>query len=105
VPERCTVRVVASYIYIVLAFNFVKVATLLYILYTIRENPLLTIGDAVKSFLTIPDSSTKGRCLMTKADVKSWIDAEPPKRQRISGDIKRWHLVISNRRWWIIILL
>lgn len=41
-------------------------------------SPLLTIGDAVASFLTLPDSNTLGICWMTKLDLKkkdyAWRD-------------------------------
>lgn len=36
-----------------------------------RKNVLLTVGDAVASFLTSPDPVTKGRCSMSRSDVTS----------------------------------
>jgi hypothetical protein len=34
-----------------------------------RSTPLLTLGDAVASFVTRPDSTTRGMCWITKRDV------------------------------------
>lgn len=37
-----------------------------------EDTPLLTVGDAIASFLTRPDSTTAGMCWMGRSDVTAW---------------------------------
>ncbi|KAL4921825.1 hypothetical protein BDW62DRAFT_97229 [Aspergillus aurantiobrunneus] len=63
-----------------------------------RSEPLLTVGDAVASFLTRPDPTTKGACWMAKSDMgKSWrlLGIRPPESQVAlvhGGDGREIHL-------------
>ena len=38
-----------------------------------RQTPLITLGDAVASFLRDPDHTTRGACLLSKTDVKNGV--------------------------------
>lgn len=76
-----------------------------------KDATLVTIGDAMASFLDTPDELTKGRCLMAKVDV----DKGPLRwRLRGAGDIpntkplpvtyyaplqRRWFGAASVKRW------
>ncbi|KAJ5669760.1 hypothetical protein N7462_010830 [Penicillium macrosclerotiorum] len=45
-----------------------------------RSPPLLTIGDAVASFMTRPDPTTKGMCWIQASDIKrgKWVSSSTP---------------------------
>ncbi|KAI9369945.1 hypothetical protein BJX61DRAFT_545098 [Aspergillus egyptiacus] len=70
-----------------------------------RTAPLLTIGDAVASFLTRPDETTKGRCWTGRSDVRegTWASASSPRRGYLSrrgrwiqaGTVSRWLMTLS----------
>ncbi|KAL2105310.1 hypothetical protein VUR80DRAFT_8586 [Thermomyces stellatus] len=77
-PPLCDLRLSASLLGIVALLNLILViavgATAL-----VRDfHPLATIGDAIASFLEVPDSTTANACLLTKKDVKEgrWPLAE-----------------------------
>jgi hypothetical protein len=48
---------------IVVATGFFKAAAMLFIALRAHSLPLMTIGDAIASFLAHPDYTTKGMCL------------------------------------------
>ena len=66
VPEHCTLQFSMTIIAIVIAFNIVKAILMAYLAFGMKEAPLLTVGDAVMSFLKRKDPHTKGRCLINK---------------------------------------
>jgi hypothetical protein len=43
---------------------------MLYVVFYVRDEPLITMGDAVASFLDNPDSTTKNMCLLSIHDVR-----------------------------------
>jgi len=67
------------------------------------ENPLVTVGDAIVSFLMEPDHTTEGACLITKADVCSgnWACGEA---RYWFTESHRWVQALSKMRWlgWFI---
>ncbi|RHZ60722.1 uncharacterized protein CDV56_108808 [Aspergillus thermomutatus] len=75
-----------------------------------RSEPLLTVGDAVASFLTHPDPMTRGACWMAKSDVeRTWrtLGARPPESQVAlvhGGDGREIHLrsgrLARRQHWW-----
>jgi hypothetical protein len=58
-----------------------------------RSMPLLTLGDAVVSFMTRPDPTTEGMCAMSKSDVSHGLRGPLGKSR---GDSKR---AIFRRLW------
>jgi hypothetical protein len=75
----------------------VKAALMFYVAICIRDEPLMTIGDAVTSFLDREDLNTKDMCLFMVKDSKSHgSDQVGP---RVWNDIQyRWKDVTSKRR-------
>ncbi|KAK7423112.1 hypothetical protein QQX98_001188 [Neonectria punicea] len=61
-------------------------------------NPLVTLGDALSSFLEDPDPTTQDSCLMNKAEVKNgvWGLREAKFWTATSG---RWASTVSLMRW------
>lgn len=76
-----------------------SVASLVY------EEPLITVGDAIESFIVVPDKLTKGRCLTTKREQilnrspgsrRTSIDSPP---RLWLGTRRRWFSAASELRW------
>ncbi|KAK4889757.1 5'-3' exoribonuclease 2 [Elasticomyces elasticus] len=70
-------------VYILLAVimcNMIKSCSMLCALYWQRDGTLVTLGDALASFLDEPQASTRDRCLMSKRDVDrgplQWVAAD-----------------------------
>jgi hypothetical protein len=106
-PDVCKVQCSLQILIIVVVINVFKAALMFYIAFATREDPLLTVGDAVASFLKEPDTWTAGMCLASKEDFKkqargtgTWPQGASPyiaRRQRMfaSADKMRWYLSIT----------
>ncbi|KAF6790759.1 hypothetical protein CSOJ01_14451 [Colletotrichum sojae] len=66
--EHCKLKFSNLLCWIVVAVNLLKVALTLLVAFGRGESPLLTVGDAVASFLEHGDETTRGMCLKTKQD-------------------------------------
>lgn len=90
---------------------------MLVVAYHLPGDPLITIGDAIESFLDYPESTTKGVCLLTReqaalyalvnpfrgltANTHQWNGVE---RIDLKSEMKslkaiRWSSAASGRRW------
>jgi hypothetical protein len=100
VPEECSLRFSLPIMLIIIVANFVKVVVIVLVLLTHKTPTLVTLGDAVASFLERPDPYTARICLSTREDIlklqegwrvqpaKPWI---PKKRFWIkAASWKRW---------------
>ena len=74
--EKCKVRFSLKIMIVVICCNLVKACCMVMAVVRSREPTLVTLGDAVDSFLRIPDPTTRGIC---SAD-----------RQLIEGEWRRW---------------
>ena len=69
--QRCQLLFSMPVALIVLACNCIKVVCMFLSAKSVhRRDVLLTVGDAVASFLTRPDPTTRGRCLLSRTDIK-----------------------------------
>ena len=66
-------------------------------------NPLVTLGDALTSFLADPDYSTQESCLMTKGEVKKGLWGEREGKYWYSQS-SCWYNIPSPRRWTVWVL-
>ena len=109
VPERCTLQLSPYIAWTVVGFNLLKVIVLGYVVLRIQEVPLLTIGDAIASFLKEPDETTNNLCLMGKANIQWWrlwrrgIPIPPPRP--FDGTRKLWRNAVSGDRWFVCLSL
>ncbi|KAH6638910.1 hypothetical protein C7974DRAFT_421557 [Boeremia exigua] len=99
---RCRLHFSPLIAIIVTALNFCKALLMFYIVYSLKENPLMTTGDAVASFLDESDSTTNTLSLLSIRDEKRGYSAgavtwDNPRR--------RWKDVTSRRRRTTIIVL
>ncbi|KAL3454137.1 hypothetical protein BJX65DRAFT_292349 [Aspergillus insuetus] len=101
-PEKCTLEYSFSLSIVVIVTNVVKIAMLLATIWALRANPLLTIGDAIASFLRIPDESSRGMCLLSKEDVvrkqRQALSRDEDMRD-VKGSIFGYYNPQPKRRW------
>ena len=93
---HCTIQVDINIMIVVIVANAVKVVAMVSTLWIQRHDPLVTLGDAIKSFL---DSTTSSRCLAVKK-------AFP--RGRWQSSSTKWHFHrpfwshgVGTWEWWI----
>jgi hypothetical protein len=67
--EQCSLDLVLHLLLAMVVFNLLKVTVIAVTLLHKQERPLLTIGDAITSFITDSDKLLKG-CLLNERDVK-----------------------------------
>ncbi|KAK0319137.1 hypothetical protein LTR54_013789 [Friedmanniomyces endolithicus] len=79
-PSHCKLQFSMQILITVILMNVCKSACMFLTLYRQKDATLVTIGDALSSFLDRPDPLTKDRCLMAKVDVHNG-----PLRWRASG--------------------
>lgn len=84
-PERCRLKFNLAFCVVVTVMNLVKALLILVVFLKLRpvannnmDEPLLTIGDAIASFLQFPDSPTASMCLATQ---KKTLSVNPPRAE------------------------
>ncbi|RAH70543.1 uncharacterized protein BO66DRAFT_450920 [Aspergillus aculeatinus CBS 121060] len=103
----CKLQYSFPLIIIVIAFNLVKSSILAYMWLGIRNAPILTIGDAIASFLHRSDRHSRRGCLLTGREASSRnTPTQPLHEPRAFRDTRViWSKAASGRRWaWSIIL-
>ena len=101
VEERCKVQFSLGIMIAVICCNLVKVWAMIMTIFQSQEPTLVTLGDAIDSFLRIPDPTTRGICF---AD-RPFIDQEwrrgwrtGPRQWKQKG-VQRWWTNVSKTRW------
>ena len=97
VVERCKVQFGLPIMLTVVACNFVKCLCMVLTLWWQRSPPLVTLGDAIESFLQNVDLSTKDMCLACRAHFaqRPWEKSSIP----FVKDSWSWSSSTSFRRW------
>jgi len=110
-PEHCRLQFSIYILVTVIIMNACKSLAMLLALYQGNEVRLVTIGDALASFLNHPDDLTQGRCMMAKVDVGEgplrWSARRLPQRpltQPLPVTYhrpvrRRWFAAASTTRW------
>jgi hypothetical protein len=75
--SRCQLHFNVVMAVIVTVLNFLKAALMFYIVYSIEDNPLMTIGDAVASFLDEKDHATERTGLLSIIDIRRGYSVGP----------------------------
>ncbi|KAH8692562.1 hypothetical protein GQ44DRAFT_793138 [Phaeosphaeriaceae sp. PMI808] len=106
-PPKCRVQISQHILYIVIACNAVKVLLMAIFIWKFHEETIVTIGDAIKSFLAQPDNTTKDCCLMSIRTVdKVWKQPEVRYSQQFHRKKRDpWFNAVSSRRWCLFFLL
>ncbi|CUS15480.1 unnamed protein product, partial [Tuber aestivum] len=101
--ENCTVQFTLQIMIVVICCNFVKACCMIMAVVRTREPTLVTLGDAVDSFLRVPDPTTVGMCFSDRRfAILEWrhgrsIGARPWKQE----GVQRWWRSVSETRWLI----
>lgn len=106
-PQYCKLQYSLPLTLVVIGCNIVKSVVLLYIWLGINKAPILTVGDAISSFLRRPDPHTQGYCLVSYKMVREWDEIQPKtsKPRVFLEERKRWGSAVSIARWISSILL
>ena len=104
VEEHCKLQFSLVIMVIVMICNLIKTVCMGWIAWKQDPEPLVTLGDAIVSFLDRPDITMKGCCIKGKSRFegsRSW--ASLPSR----WDYKpiRWFRTASERRWLVCNIL
>ncbi|KAF2737403.1 hypothetical protein EJ04DRAFT_574588 [Polyplosphaeria fusca] len=85
---------------LVTILNFVKAIIIFYTAFRVKESPLMTMGDAVASFMDSQDPTTKDMCLLTMGDAKQHKGYFPAGPKTWTQRKNRWKDVISRTRYY-----
>lgn len=98
VPDICRLQFAVPIMVVVLSCNLVKLLCMAFTMWKYRESSMVTLGDAVSSFLERPDPYTKGMCIVTKKEIESGVwTTDQPKRWE---DRRSFRLeAVGLRRW------
>lgn len=99
--QRCKLQYSLPLSVVVIVFNAIKAAIMCYVAVSMTEPPILTTGDAIASFLTAPDASTQGQCLMSRSHVELLQRSGTSSYERSTFDKtpQRWRSAVSMTRW------
>jgi hypothetical protein len=83
VGQQCKLNFSVPLAIVVIIFNAIKALTVLVGICQLRNDPMLTVGDAVVSFLQTPEPSSLNMCLASQADVHrsklQWQELQQPR--------------------------
>ena len=113
VPEHCQLQFSIKIMIVVIVANFLKLFCMLYTVWSHKIPTLVTVGDAISSFLQDPDPTTVDRCTLSKKCVEvdqKWFktvlvnynityQSVPPQPQPWNGERFRWMKAASKTRW------
>lgn len=79
VPDICRLQFAVPIMVVVLSCNFVKLLCMAFTVWRCKEFNMVTLGDAVGSFLERPDRHTPGMCTATKKEIEigDWTRNQP----------------------------
>jgi hypothetical protein len=84
--QKCKLKFSVPLAIVVIVFNAIKALALLVGISQLRDDPMLTVGDAVMSFLQRPDPSSLSMCLASQADIHRfdlrWQELRQPRAYR-----------------------
>ena len=96
--EHCTLQFSLVIMIVVIVCNLIKTACMSTIAWKKDPEPLVTLGDAIASFLDRPDGTTKGNCIAEKARFKKSKSWDSLSRPWASVSLLLFRAA-SSRRW------
>ncbi|KIW28005.1 uncharacterized protein PV07_07697 [Cladophialophora immunda] len=112
--EQCSLQFSVSIAILVIVLNLVKLTVMaLTVVFAFDKDdpPLLTMGDAVASFLDKPDDTSQAMCLVPASRVKKlgtrlWHRDSAKRIVEYPGNLyPSWSRAVSPRRWVVCLLL
>lgn len=92
----------------VILMNLIKVCVMFYVAFRMVDRPLVTLGDAIESFIIHPDPTTRGMCLASAHQLSNTFHTNaragfPTPNPRAFQTIHhRWHNVVTKRQWFLL---
>lgn len=117
VDEQCKLNFSLAIALIVITCNITTVICMIFTVWRRRDSALVTLGDAIESFLETPDSSTRGLCIFSSDVMKllwTWKDIEDlligfgttradfledPKISKWKPKCRYWAGSVTSGRW------
>jgi hypothetical protein len=100
VEESCSLHFSMALIVVVIVCNFGKVFAMTTILFILgRSKPLITMGDAIDSFMTENDPCTKGMCLASWKTFRSLHGRPTTGPQKFASEPHTSFRAASKERW------
>ena len=87
---------------VVIVCNFIKMGCMAWIAWKQDSEPLVTLGDAIASFLTTPDKYTAGNCIAGKESYSTKSGPQLLLMRDLEGSIglwKGWVRVTLDKLW------
>lgn len=106
--EKCTLSLNPPLIIVVIIFNLIKAILLVYTVKLVKDEPLITIGDSIASFLRNADKMTKRTCSMDRKIVSKWQQQGQHNRvepQVFTARRHRWGSTVTAGRWYLLFAL
>ena len=99
--EKCKVQFSLGIMIVVICCNLVKACSMIITVVRSREPTLVTLGDAIDSFLRIPDPTTMGICFADRQFIKDeWRHGRRTgPSQWKQKEVQRWWTSVSKTRW------
>ena len=101
IEERCKVQFSLGIMIAVICCNLVKACAMIMTFVRSREPTLVTLGDAIDSFLRISDPTTRGICFADRRFIdREWTRGwrTGPRQWKQKG-AQRWSTNVSKARW------
>ncbi|KAG4267336.1 hypothetical protein FPRO04_04948 [Fusarium proliferatum] len=95
-PQRCRLNFDVYLAAIILGVNFIKAITLAFIALRPPKEPLFILGDAIQSFLTVPDENSRGNCLASARTARAGQFTRPC---TMHTKRRRRGVAVTGRRW------
>ena len=101
VEEKCKVQFSLVIMIVVICCNLVKACAMIMTFVRSREPTLVTLGDAIDSFLSLSDPTTRGICFADRQFIdrkwrRKWKTG--PRQWKQKG-VQRWWTNLSKMRW------
>ncbi|KAH7323199.1 hypothetical protein B0I35DRAFT_510389 [Stachybotrys elegans] len=101
--ENCRLHFNITYCWIVIVINITKTIAMLFLAFGKFDDPLLTVGDAVASFLKTPDPHTESMSLRSYEDFTTTKGSWDNSPQVWGAFRRRRYMAASLGRWLICI--
>jgi hypothetical protein len=102
--QKCKLDFSVHLIVIVIVFNVVKILAILGGILVLRNDPMLTLGDAIASFLREPDATADNMCLLSQQEVyvagKEWPLRQQPRA--FTGKSSTWSTSVKRGKRWAV---
>lgn len=112
--QKCGFNGNIPIIAVVVACNAIKALIMLYVGVKLKDDPIITVGDAIESFLSKPDPTTRGICWITRRDILDYsfyaqhypdppfpadVAQTLPDGKTVSTRKLRWFSAAGKSRW------